>query len=361
MEEKYNYSLYEACESVLYEAVLQIGCNCEGKEEIDEIYNFLNNNDTIYEAIFSDYIAYEFSEDKTFYKNIMKLIIASNCYQYAICELEKERAEKDELDNLYFFETENPSAKQLLDIFQNPLHSVIASSFIEDFLDFFNMTYIYQLDSMNIVLKTGRLPQLLQINPFSILQYIYMVEEDKFISSERAIQNFLDIYEKCYIKVLREQNENDEEYEDENMLESDFEEFSSEKIENFMILFFEELRFLYDDDSAFEKDISYIIANVYENAKVYEKEDSNAKKWVDFFEQTEYSSEQLVELFMYNSSFFEKIFRFFRNFNDSLFEGDLENNRDRFKRINGNIKILKKLNPFYEEEEYIYNIEKTVN
>ena len=360
MESQYNYSLYEACEKVLYEAVLQIETTCEGQEIIDELYNFLNNDETIYEVIFSDLIAYDFSKDKRFYKNIMKLIIVSNCYQYAICELEKGKAEKEELDNLYFIEQEKPTYKQLLKIFQDPLHKSIAHSFIDDYLNFFEMTYIYQLDSMNIVLKTGRLSQLLEINPFAILQYLDMVEEDQFISSERAIQNFLDVYEKSGIKMIRQKNEDIEE---EEMLESifNFEDLSSFEFENYMAIFFEELRNLYDSDSALENDISYIIANVYENAKVFEKEDPISKKWVEFFEQEECDSTALVERFMYDPDFFEKIINFFVKYNENLFDGDLEYNRNEFKQKNGNIKILKKLNPFYEEEEVIYDAEKTVN
>ena len=101
--------------------------------------------------------------------------------------------------------------------------------------------------------------------------------------------------------------------------------------------------------------IRYIISNVYETI-VTELNGNNYdyKKYLDIvysIEKTE--TDEILSRFLSDYKFALNIIDAFLEGNDYLVEGDLLCKREMFKK-SGNISLLRKLNPFYLEEEIIY-------
>ena len=101
--------------------------------------------------------------------------------------------------------------------------------------------------------------------------------------------------------------------------------------------------------------IRYIISNIYETI-VTELNGNNYdyKKYLDIvysIEKTE--TDEILSRFLSDYKFALNIIDAFLEGNDYLVEGDLLCKREMFKK-SGNISLLRKLNPFYLEEEIIY-------
>ena len=70
------------------------------------------------------------------------------------------------------------------------------------------------------------------------------------------------------------------------------------------------------------------------------------------------SIEEVIERFVNNYEFTIEVIDAFLEGNDYLVEGDLIGKRDVFKRV-GNVKLLRKLNPYYQEEIVYKKIKET--
>ena len=119
--------------------------------------------------------------------------------------------------------------------------------------------------------------------------------------------------------------------------------------------FISKLRNYFNDEKKFIIFIRYIISNVYETI-VTELNGNNYdyKKYLDIvysIEKTE--TDEILSGFLSDYKFALNIIDAFLEGNDYLVEGDLLCKREMFKK-SGNISLLRKLNPFYLEEEIIY-------
>lgn len=126
--------------------------------------------------------------------------------------------------------------------------------------------------------------------------------------------------------------------------------------EEFLVeTFISKLRNYFNDEKKFIIFIRYIISNVYETI-VTELNGNNYdyKKYLDIvysIEKTE--TNEILSRFLSDYKFALNIIDAFLEGNDYLVEGDLLCKREMFKK-SGNISLLRKLNPFYLEEEIIY-------
>ena len=68
------------------------------------------------------------------------------------------------------------------------------------------------------------------------------------------------------------------------------------------------------------------------------------------FINSEISFEKVYQKIMDDNVFFLNLIDFFLEINDGIYDGELMVKRTEFKE-KGNIKLLKELNPYYEEEE----------
>ena len=163
----------------------------------------------------------------------------------------------------------------------------------------------------------------------------------KYTSSEEVIQTFMDIYEQSLVCLY-----NDEFGESDNY---------SCKDEFLVSIIFSKLMEKYGSKEKFIEVIKYILSNVYETIVTeLNGHNNDYRVYINIVRLIESSSiEEVIERFVNNYEFTIEVIDAFLEGNDYLVEGDLIGKRDVFKRV-GNVKLLRKLNPYYQEEEIVY-------
>ena len=337
-------TIYEACYDVLLFTTERIRDIVGDRIEkvSHELIMFLTTGTTRYEEMFDQIDYFNFIEDKTFYKRIMMLIIASSSYYLSLYCIEKEINVLD--CNKTIEELEELNYKDIIKMFYKWTTNSNIFNYIEDFCDYSNKNYIFQNNCREEVIKQEKIDIIRQINPFEIINYLNHINPTMMLESEIMIQDLIDIYESslCYIQLDDNGESTFYETEDDFLIDT-----LREKIEE-----------KYDNNFKIKQFYSYIFSNVYEGIIIYLKLDYEMQKrykiLADEFMKEDLNFKSLYERFLNDNIFAFYLIDFFLEINDDIFETDLLQRRQDFKK-SGNLETLKKLDPFYEEEEVVYN------
>lgn len=208
---------------------------------------------------------------------------------------------------------------------------------VNDFLDFINKPFMYQNKAKELIYEKDK-EFILRLNPLEAFGLYDYISSDKFSRSEENIQDFFDIYDRSLFKL------HDSDLDNGNVNEA------------LMDLLFQELEDKFKDNGKkLYQFVSYIISNVYESL-VIESTYSDSD-FTDFFDLIPYfelnNGITIIEKFFQDQSFAFKVIDMFICANSKLLENDLYDKRNEFKKV-GNELTLKRLNPYYNEEEIIY-------
>lgn len=233
-------------------------------------------------------------------------------------------------------ELEDLNKDGILDLFYKPDETT--NEIIDDFFAYITRPYIFMSKSKELIINDGKLSTLLKINPFEALDiWDYILDED-LTEPEKFIQIFFDIYDKSIAEAVDDPNGEKENYEG--------------------IEAFEHAMLIKNINEYFENDInkvtiflSYIISNVYE-CLIVEKDSSGINNdLIVYLEEADIY--ELRDEFINNNEFAFRIMDIFEERNSTLLEDELLNKREQFKRC-GDVLLLKRLNPYYDAEEIVY-------
>lgn len=318
-----------------YEALIvfidNLETSYEGIDVNKAIMDFVTHEDSKYDKMFTTYYECVFSLSSI--KLCLMRTFVSRSYMLNYYDFKKgineEYAEGmlEELDNL--------DADQVYQGFFS--HEELYEDILDDFLEFIDRPFIFQNKAMEMVYKEKK-DVVLDLNLLEIFDLPFFVPSDKYSRSELVIQDFFDLYNKAAAV-----SQGDE--------------------ESFVANFSQELEsYLSNDEEKSFEFISYLLANVYEALAIeYHQKDSSLKEYfnlVPIFEKN--SLDTLVAMFYEEEEFALTIIDLFIMINSSLNEYELYDKRNAFKDT-GDELILKRLNPYYEEEEVIYEKWKSEN
>lgn len=234
---------------------------------------------------------------------------------------------------------EDLSKEDIIGIFYRP--SDITEEIIDDIIAYTSRPYTFEFKSKELIFKDDKVSTLLKLNPFELLDVGDYVPDEKLIESEKFIQDFFDIYDKSISEASenacdQEEYDSIDEYEHAIINQNIQEFFQNDRTKIFLFL-------------------SYIISNVYEFLIIEKNSGQNDyREYFDLIPHIEESDvNELCDEFYYNSDFGIKIMDLFVEQNSTLVEGDLLEKREEFEHY-GDIKLLRKLNPYYDAEEIVY-------
>lgn len=303
--------------------------------QVEELLYFLTNSNTKYDQSFAkiaEQMEYPFIQDFILYKHILILMVTSIAYTGLVYDQTRGVLEIDE-DILAIYDNIIDDPQSIYRLFYDVDSRDIVKKIIDYFLDYFCCEqYIRIVLSLKLIKETGKLPKLLRMNPFECFTYINSYSFEEITSSEIAIQNFRDARD--YVTLC----DFDEELDDDERKE----------------LFLQKIAEYYDHDKdAVNKAIAYVISNVYENLKIDEMDD-DSKSFAAVIESNAENLDAFIETFRNDTDLFWLIINYFDGFTYYLEPDDLALLRYDFKTRKGNVKVLKRLNPFYNEEEKLF-------
>lgn len=303
---------------------------------VKDILDFLTNKNDKYDEEYMKIVTSEFKDIESI-KRVIMLIIASKSYMFNYYD--------------YWHEINIEQSKNMLDVIESMSMQEIIRAFykrdefveylLEDFFSYINRPYIFQNKCKSLIISNGKKDIILKINPFEALDLYDCIDDDKYTNSEICIQLFMDFYDKSLLYSFNDDYGEADKY-------SCSEEFLVET-------FISKLRNYFNDEKKFLIFIRYIISNVYETIITELNCDNHDyKKYLDIVYSVENCKiDEILSRFLSDYKFALNIIDAFLEGNDYLVEGDLLGKREMFKK-SGNISLLRKLNPFYLEEEIIY-------
>lgn len=295
------------------------------------IMDFLTHEKSKYDKLFETY--YESVFNLTSIKLCLMQTMVSRSYMLNYYDFKKgineENAEwmLEEIDSL--------DTKEICQGFIN--HEEIYELIIDDFLEFIDRPFVFQNIAMQMVYEEKR-DTILKLNLMEIFSLPYFLPSDKYSKSELVIQDFFDLYN---IAAGKSYGDDDA----------------------FVEHFFQELEtYLNGDERKQLEFIGYLISNIYEALSIeYHQSDSSYKEYFKLVGVIENNSlDTLVSKFYDDEEFTINIIDLFFMINSSLNEYELYDKRNTFKDT-GDELILKRLNPYYEKEEIIYEKWKNEN
>lgn len=323
-----NFNIYDFC----YDAFNVFVDNIDTRYNQDRdvlnavVLDFLTNKNSKYNKYFIDVI----NNDKldislSMLKRIIMLMLASKSYIMRIYD--------EEIGINSYYASNNDldiNFRDIIDYFYN--NNSIILDYIDDYLAYINRPYIFHSMSKSLIIKKGLLEELLRINPFEVLSLGNYIKDDAYLKSEVAIQQFFDMFDASIIEI--------------------HEVYAEEKEDVLGEIFLSKLEEANVDKNEF---IQYIISNIYETLVI--ANNTNDPEYMEYMSLKSVIEENniitLIRLFCENASFRYKVIDAFIVCNDALVEGELLEKRDAFNET-GDIKLLRKLNPYYLEEEIIY-------
>ncbi len=336
-------TIYDICYEILAYVTENIrnivGDNYE--KVSSELLKFLTTNSSKYDEIFNQIDSFNFTEDKTQYKRIMMLIIASSSYYLSLYNIKKEL--NIETSFIVLEELEQLNFKKIIHMFYNWEKCSKIFDYIEDYIEFYDKSYIFHNNCMEEVIRKKKVPIIRNLNPFEMLNFANYLIPEMLLDSEKIIQDFIDIYDSALYYCYEDKNGEASIYEDE---EDFLANVIREKIDE---------KYLEDEKIRFYK---YIISNVYEGFITYYSADKLILKKYPMigneFLNPQINFERIYDKILNDNQFLFKFIDFFLEINDNMYEDDLIARRLDFKKV-GNLEILKKLDPFYEQEENVYS------
>ena len=342
-------TLYDVCYDILYIVTCNISNLYHNSEEkmFLELYNFLISDSTQFEQVFDDITYFKFEEDKTIYKRIMMLIVVSSSYYLSLYQYEHDISPEVNLNVVE--ELEQLSSCDIVKMFNDLDNNPKVVDYVEDYMDFSSKNYIFRIGCMETILKKDKLRELLKINPFEIVNYINYVDLDNLLTTEKYIQEFIDLYDASLSSTKDNVPISDE---------GDSDEYHETFNEILISIFRNKVNEYFDED---EEQIhtfySYIFSNIYETLTVLIKKDKEPEakyqKLLDLFAGCNCNFEELYMAFMEDDDIAFMIIDFFVDTNDDLYEEDLITKRDDFMEV-GDIDTLRDLNPYYDEENIVF-------
>lgn len=314
-------NIFEMAYANLYAVCDLINCrDIEDKEE--ELLNFLSRPSKEYDNLITTYDAIKTSYDIAAIKRIMMLIVVSRAYIKCLYNIEYDIDKSDSEEIM--LEIEEYDSKEIIDLFLDKDPFII--SLIPYFMDNFYGLYIEACLSKELVFKYGKLYNILVINPFEVLDIYDYIPKNMFTRTEMILQKLFDYYNIAL----------NNSFDEDNILET-------------------QKKFL---ESIANKTglLHYLIANVYEI--LVTSDVMKEQKIKEYIESNDISV--IVKRLYEDEVFANRIIDVFIGYNDCLMDQDLLFRRDLFKNKSGNIMVLKRLNPYFKEEEIVYeNIRKT--
>ena len=233
-------------------------------------------------------------------------------------------------------ELEGLNKEDVIDLFYKPEETTY--EIIDDFFAYITRPYIFMSKAKELIINDGKLPSLLKINPFEALDIWDYISDEDLTEPEKFIQIFFDIYDKSIAEAVDDPNGEKENYD--------------------CLEIFEHAMLIKNINEYFENDInkvtiflSYIISNVYE-CLIVERDSSDINNdLIAYLEEADIY--ELRDEFINNSEFAFRIMDIFEERNSTLLEDELLNKREQFKRC-GDVLLLKRLNPYYDAEEIVY-------
>lgn len=342
-------TLYDVCYDILYIVTCNISNLYHNNEEkmFLELYNFLISDSTQFEQVFDDITYFKFEEDKTIYKRIMMLIVVSSSYYLSLYQYEHDISPEVNLNVVE--ELEQLSSCDIVKMFNDLDNNPKAVDYVEDYMDFSSKNYIFRNGCMETILKKDKLRELLKINPFEIVNYINYVDLDNLLTTEKYIQEFIDLYDASLSSTKDNVPISDE---------GDSDEYHETFNEILISIFRNKVNEYFDEDEErIHTFYSYIFSNIYETLTVLIKKDKEPEtkyqKLLDLFAGCNCNFEELYMAFMEDDDIAFMIIDFFVDTNDDLYEEDLITKRDDFMEV-GDIDTLRDLNPYYDEENIVF-------
>ena len=326
-------TIYDLAYKFLYELVIKLTDDYEEDEIFDEVLSFFKHN--THEDIFDLYNTYGYGKENL--KEIMKLIIASKAYLTNLYRVKK-GLDKNACANMVSL-LESLNQDKILRLFQE--ENDICITLISDCIEYINSPFIFQNLSKELVIKSNKIKYVINLNQYELLDLYNYISSDEFTNSEMTIQFLFDTYDSALDYV----------YEDDFGEEDDYDSFDEFVDEIFIQKLEESLK---EDEllCAYQ----YLFANVYELMITIPELDDYYKKDCskirDYLEKT--PLETLIFEFKSDPKFALNIIDIFINNNQYLVDSELIIRRNIFKE-KGNIQILSKLNPFFDEEERVFS------
>ncbi len=320
--------------SICYDILTIMVENLEVKHESDlsqvgrEILDLLTNNQSSLnqdlKKLFGDYKITNIQD----MKRIMLLMIPSKSYMNLYYDKLKGIDNPDNEELLMFLDTLDYS--DILNLFYSDDVELVYE-LIDCFIDYTKRPYIFENLSKEEIINHKLTKKILELNPFEVLNLGDYLPKKMLINSEVCIQSFLDIYDKSLSISIND------------------DEFSYNFMDNVKDYFL-------NDSEKINTFIQYAIANIYETLITYKNsKDPLLKDYYDLINVCEnFDLKTIIFQFLNNSEFRNRVVECFVLCNDSLVNGDLICKRNTYKDV-GNIKTLKRLNPFYIEEEIVFN------
>ena len=342
-------TLYDDSYDILYIVTCNISNLYHNSEEkmFLELYNFLISDSTQFEQVFDDITYFKFEEDKTIYKRIMMLIVVSSSYYLSLYQYEHDISPEVNLNVVE--ELEQLSSCDIVKMFNDLDNNPKVVDYVEDYMDFSSKNYIFRNGCMETILKKDKLRELLKINPFEIVNYINYVDLDNLLTTEKYIQEFIDLYDASLSSTKDNVPISDE---------GDSDEYHETFNEILISIFRNKVNEYFDEDEErIHTFYSYIFSNIYETLTVLIKKDKEPEtkyqKLLDLFAGCNCNFEELYMAFMEDDDIAFMIIDFFVDTNDDLYEEDLITKRDDFMEV-GDIDTLRDLNPYYDEENIVF-------
>lgn len=173
-----------------------------GKREkvIDDVLDFLTNKTRVYDNDFRNITTTDFNDLDTV-KRVIMLIIVSKAYMNNYYDFIHDINAFE--NNLVLVELENMSIEDIVSGFYN--RDDFIKDMIEDYFSYINRPYIFQSKCKSLIIKNKKIPVLLKLNPFEVLDLYEFIEDDKYTSSEEVIQTFMDIYEQSLVCLYNDE------------------------------------------------------------------------------------------------------------------------------------------------------------
>ncbi len=342
-------TIYDVCYDVLFVVTNNItNIYYEDNNRILlELYAFLTTDNTQFERVFSDITYFKFDDDKHFYKQIMMLIIVSSSYYLALYQHDHDISADINLEIID--DLEELSSCDIIKMFYDLDNNPSIVDYMRDYMDFSSKNYILKNGCLDSIFKNKKLKQLLKLNPFEVFNYLNYIDLDSLLMTEKYIQDFIDLYDASLCAAKDDVSEifEDIDSEDQSLFYEHLIEIFKEKIrEHFN-----------NDEEHINEFFSYIFSNIYETLTVMIKKDKvPSKKYqslLKLFSSCNYHSEELYMAFMQNNDIAFMLIDFFIDTNDDIYEVDLITKRDDYMEV-GNVEILRDLNPYYDEENIVF-------
>ncbi len=328
-------NIYDVSFELLTFIVYEVEEKYASEDEVNKnIIKVLTTDKTIFEQDIKDYLAEMLDEDLEVIKRICMLIVASKSFM--LNNYEFNYGINEEVAQEMLMMQKEYSAPKVLAAFYND--SETAEEWIDNFRTYLESNYIEQNCSIEMGLKEHK-DEILRINPFEIFEFGSYLPSDMLLSSEKAIQNYINLYSKAL--CLSYEEEEEEGYgSNEELLHS---------------IFIDCIYEAFPNDRDVDAFIQYIISNIYEAMIVYGRKNCD-EELLSYLETEPMAN--IIERFLQDYEFALSINDLFLSYNDYLDEYELWERREEFKK-KGNIPVLKRINPYYNEEEIAYGKMKT--